>query len=139
MEWGLTLVSSFVVLLLLGPLALLAGGVLGFVVLGHLVPTGPAIARTAFDCPFAKRRVTAEFLSWAGSDYPTDVDACSAFPDPRRVRCPKACLHLAETHWVPSPMVARFALIAGGVSHRNGPTPVTPGPESPPARWADAA
>lgn len=120
MEWGLTLVSSFVVLLLVGPLALFAGGVLTFVVLGHLIPAGPAVGRTSFDCPFSRRHVTAEFVSRAGWRWPVDVSACSAFRDPRRVRCGKACLAQAETHWAPSPMAPRFALIAGGVSYRNG-------------------
>ncbi len=118
MAWGITLVSSFTVLLLLGPLALLAGGIVALVVLGHSLPVSPTVARSSFVCPFSKRRVTAEFLSWPRSDRPTDVLSCTAFGDPHRIRCHKGCLGLAETGWAPSPMVPRFALIAGGVTHR---------------------
>lgn len=126
MEWGITLVSSFTVLLIVGPLVLLAGGILALLILGHSLPVSPTVARTSFDCPFSKRRVTAEFLSWPGSDQPADVLSCTAFRDPHRIRCKKACLGLAETGWAPSPMVPRFALIAGGVTHRPPVAPPAP-------------
>ena len=119
MEWVLTLTSGIVVLCLLGPLVILLGGLMLFGLLGHVVRSGPGVWRTAFDCPFSKRRASVEFLGEASSDHPTDVLSCSVFaPKPYHIRCEKACLGLAETRCALSPMMPRYALLSGGVAYR---------------------
>ncbi len=130
MEWVLTLTSSFVVLLLLAPLAVLLGGFMLFGLVGHVLSPGPMVSRTAFDCPFSKRRASVEFLSEPGSDRPTGVLSCSVFaPKPYHVRCQKGCLGLAETGWALSPMMPRYALLSGGLAYRATPPPE--GPDTP--------
>ena len=42
----------------------------------------------------------------------------SRFSDPEHVTCEKKCLEMVETHAEPSPMVARFALLADGEANR---------------------
>jgi hypothetical protein len=141
MEWGLTVLSGFVVLLLLGPLVVAVSVILALVMLGHALPASPWLARAAFACPFSKRRVGVVFQNWPGAQRPDDVLSCSVFNDARGIRCKKQCLALAETRWQPSPMVPRFALIAGGVVGRNGSPAVSPGSPaaSPPRRWFPSA
>jgi hypothetical protein len=118
MEWMLTLTSGAVVLLLLGPMVMLLGGLMLFGLVGHLFK-GPGVFRTAFDCPFSKQRASVEFLGGSTSDHPADVLSCSVFaPKPYHVRCEKACLGLAETRGVLSPMMPRYALLADGVAYR---------------------
>jgi len=119
MEWVLTLMSSFVVLCLLGPLVMLLGGLMLFGLLGHVVRSGPGLWRTTFDCPFSKKQASVEFFGEAGADHPTDVLSCSVFaPKPYHVRCEKACLDLTETRCAFSPMMPRYALLSGGVAYR---------------------
>ena len=119
MEWVLTLTSSFVVLCLLGPLVALLGGLMLFGLAGHLVHSGPSVWRTAFVCPFSKKRASVEFLGEPTSDHPSDVLSCSVFaPKPYHIRCDKACLGLSETRSVLSPMMPRYALLSGGVAYR---------------------
>jgi len=85
--------------------------------------SGSALSRTGFYCPFTKQRVTAEFLTEAGSDQPSDVLSCSAFAKPYHVRCRKACLDLAETHSVSTALLPRYSLIAGGTAYRVAASP----------------
>jgi hypothetical protein len=118
MEWVLTLTSGVVVLLLLGPLAMLLGGLVLFGLVGHVL-RGPGVYRAAFDCPFSKQRASVEFLGETASDHPADVLSCSVFaPKPYHVRCEKGCLGLAETRGALSPMMPRYALLADGVAYR---------------------
>ena len=79
MEWVLTLTSSVVVLCLLGPLVILLGGLMVFGLVGHVVRSGPAVWRTAFDCPFSNQRARVEFLGESTSEQPRDVLSCSVF------------------------------------------------------------
>lgn len=118
MDWMLSLASSFVVLLLLLPLAV---GLLLVIALGigFLVPASETGSRASFDCPFSKRRATVEFLISPESDRPLDVLSCSVFSKPYHIRCKKGCLAMAVPGWLPSPMMPRFALLAdGGISYR---------------------
>lgn len=117
MEWLGTMVASVVVLLLLGPVVVLVGSLALMWVGSQLVPVGPTLSRASFDCPFSRRRVSAEFLTEAGADHPGDVTACSAFAD-GHPRCRKGCLELATATTVASPLTPRFALIADGVAYR---------------------
>ncbi len=118
---------SFVVLLLLAPLAGLLGGLVLFGLVGHVLSPGAMVSRTAFDCPFSERRASVEFLSEPGSDRPTGVLSCSVFaPKPYHVRCEKGCLGLAETGWALSPMMPRYALLSGGLAYRATPPPERP-------------
>jgi len=121
MEWIVTIAtvtSSALVLLVLSALVVLLASVLLVAVVGPLLTASPMIGRTRFVCPFSKRTVNAEFMSWPGAEGPADVCACSAFRDPRKVTCHKGCLELARTGAVSSPMMPRFALIAGGTAYR---------------------
>ena len=131
MEWVLALTSGFVVPLLLGPLAVLLGALMLFGVIGHVL-SGPTVSRTAFDCPFSKRRATVEFLIPPGAGQPSDVLSCSVFSEPYHVRCHKGCLAMAETGWMPSPMMPRYALLADGLSYRPVGPPDGPAPKGPP-------
>lgn len=102
-------------------LALVLAPVLLFfllVALAHLMPAPSTVARASFTCPLSRRRVNVAFLTTPGADQPVDVVSCSAFPDPERVRCAKGCLGWARSAWNASPMVARYALLAGGESYR---------------------
>jgi hypothetical protein len=114
MEW---LGASMVVLLLLGPVVVLAGSVMLMWLGSQLVPAGPTLSRASFDCTFSRKRVSAEFLTEAGADHPADVTRCSAFAD-GHPHCRKGCLELAAAATVASPLTPRFALIADGVAYR---------------------
>jgi hypothetical protein len=129
MDWVLTLMSSVVVMLLVVPLVVLVGGILLVWAIGHILLGSPIRSRAVFDCPFAKQRASVEFLSLPGAGQPSDVLACSVFPKPDHVRCGKACLKLAESGWMPSPMMPRYALLADGVSYRPVRAPGDPAPE----------
>jgi hypothetical protein len=118
MDWGGAVLGSLVVLLLLGPLAVMVAGALLLAVVAQFLPASPSLSRTSFECPFSRRRVTAAFLSRPGSDHPDDVLSCSVFKDPEQIRCKKACLELAHTASLGTPMVPRFSLVAGGVAYR---------------------
>ena len=117
MEWGGTMVAGMVVLFLVGPVVVLVGSVMLMWVGSQFVPPGPTVSRASFDCPFSRRRVSAEFLSEPEAEHPGDVTACSAFAD-GHPRCRKGCLELAGTATVASPLTPRFALIADGVAYR---------------------
>jgi len=118
MEWVGALMASLVVLLLLGPLFVMVAGALALTLFAQFLPASPTVSRSSFECPFSRRSVTAAFLSWPGVDHPDDVVSCSAFADPGRIRCKKACLAMAHTASVGTPVVPRFSLIADGVAYR---------------------
>ncbi len=121
MEWAGAVVGSVVLLAFVGSLALLVVWLLAAALLPQFLPVSPTVARTSFECPFSSERgrwVTAEFLIWPGEERPGDVQSCSAFSEPRRIRCKKACVELAQTGSISSPMVPRFSLVAGGVAYR---------------------
>lgn len=88
-----------------------------------LFPDSPVRSRTYFFCPFKKRSVTADFLTEAGRDHPSDVVSCSGFAQPQRVTCKKACLELAGTRTVSTTLLPRFSLIAGGTAYRAAASP----------------
>lgn len=98
------------------------------VALAHLMPSPPVVARASFVCPVTRRRVNAAFLTMEGTSRPVDIVACSAFPNPERVRCAKACLAAASTMWTPSPMTARYALLAGCESYRGSAPEIAASP-----------
>lgn len=111
MEWLLKVAVTVVVLTPIVLFFLL-------VALAHLMPSPPVIARTSFICPVTRRRVNAAFLTTEPATHPVDIVSCSAFSTPERVRCAKACLDAASAVWTPSPMTARYALLAGGEANR---------------------
>jgi hypothetical protein len=116
MEWVLGLVSLLLFLLVAGPIAIYLGAIV--LLWASSLFAGPAPLRAGFYCPFTKRRVTADFLTESGSDRPSDVLSCSAFPNPHDVRCKKGCLALATTRSVSAPLLPRYSLIAGGTAYR---------------------
>ena len=117
MDWIITFLTGFAVLVLVSPLLMLGVTVFILAPLAHLAPRPTMIARSTFDCPFSKRRVNVEFLTSPDAARPTDVHACSMFTD-GHVICKKGCRNLAVAAWAPSPAVPRFALIAGGTVYR---------------------
>jgi len=118
MEWVLAVAAGGGLLLLLAPLVLIFGGLILLGLFGHVLPGGGAVSRVSFDCPFSKRRVTAEFLTAPGTEEPADVLSCTAFAKPYHVRCKKGCLELVQAGWAASPMMPRYALLSGGVAVR---------------------
>jgi hypothetical protein len=135
MEWVPPLVLLLGVLIVVVPVGVYLGAVALLWATG-LFSKGFARSRVRFFCPFKKRSVSADFLTGAGSDRPSDVLSCSAFAEPDRVGCAKACLGLAETHSVSTSLLPRYSLIAGGTAYRvagsgglreGGPVPDTAG------------
>lgn len=118
MEWVGSLMAAAVVLVLVGPMALLVLGMLAWTLVGLFLPVGPTVSRATFACPFSRRSVTAEFLTPSGQERPVDVLSCSAFRDPQAIRCKKKCLALASLHAVSQAMLPRWSLVAGGVAYR---------------------
>lgn len=117
MDWIISVVAGAVLLVLLLPILMLGLTVFVLAPLAHLARRPAMIGRSTFDCPFTKRRVSVEFLTPPDSVRPTEVQACSMFPD-GRIGCGKGCRDLSETAWVPSPATPRFALIAGDTAYR---------------------
>ena len=111
----MSLVSTMVVVLLVGPLLLI--GVAGFLVLAAaLFPRSPRRIRETFRCPWSHRVVTADFLVPEGAAHPSDVASCSAFSNPEKVVCTKPCRELAEVRWgLSRAAFPRWALIADGL------------------------
>lgn len=121
----LELLGAMVVVLLVGPLVVIAGaGVL--LLLTAVCPGGPYRARTRFRCPWTRRVVRAEFLMRAGAAHPSDVGACTAFRNPERITCTKPCRELADVRWTaPRGIFPGWALTAGGpVMWEEARTPV---------------
>lgn len=119
METVQAVLAGIALVVLLSPLIMLLLTFFVLVPLALLAPPLSTIGRATFDCPLSKRRVHAAFANAAGSAKPNDVLECSAFPDPGDVRCKKECLNGAETHWTPSPMTPRYALLADGAAYRD--------------------
>jgi hypothetical protein len=119
MEWMGALMGVLVLVVFVGPFVALIAGLAGIAFFAQFLPASSMVASTTFDCPFSKRRVAADFVSWPGADRPADVIACSAFGEPRQIRCKKECLELASVGSVSTPMQPRFSLVAGGVAYRH--------------------
>ena len=117
MDWLITVLVGFILVIALAPIAMLALTVFVLVPLAHLMPKPTMLARTSFDCPVTKRRVSATFVASPGSDRPQEVAACSRFGD-GRVTCAKACLEPAMVGWLPSPMVPPYCLLSGDTANR---------------------
>jgi hypothetical protein len=123
MEWiGIVapVLGFLALLVLLAPLLLLL--LLGVIVLplAHLLRAPLTLARVSFDCSFRRQRANVTFLTAPGREAPLDVVACSIYGD-GPVGCQKPCLPLATAQATPSPMVARFALLADGAAYRDAP------------------
>jgi hypothetical protein len=117
MDWLISVVTALALLLLFSPLLMLGVTVFVLAPLAHLAGRPAMIGRRTFECPFSRRRATVEFLTSPEATRPSDVRACSVFPD-GRIRCEKGCRDLSETTWAPSPAVPRYALIAGDTAYR---------------------
>ena len=117
MDWVISVVAGAVLLVLFSPLLMLGLTVFVLAPLAHLARRPAMVGRSTFDCPFTKRRVSVEFLTSPDSVRPTEVRACSMFPD-GRIGCDRDCCDLSETAWAPSPVTPRFALIAGDTAYR---------------------
>ncbi len=117
MDWLIMIFAAVVLAVVLAPLGMLLLTFFVLVPLAHLVPQPSALARTTLTCPVSKRTVNATFVTSPSAERPTDVVQCSLFAD-GRVRCAKGCLALGEVSWAPSPMAARFALLADGAASR---------------------
>jgi hypothetical protein len=117
MNWIISVVTGAVLLVLLAPILMLGLTVFVLAPLAHLARRPAMVGRSTFDCPFSQRRVRVEFLTSPDSVRPTEVRACSMFPD-GRIGCGKGCRDLAETAWTPSAATPRFALIAGDTTYR---------------------
>ena len=117
MEWVLPVLLVLGVLIVVVPVGVYFGAV-ALLWVTSLVSEGSRLSRAGFFCPFRKQRVTADFVTVAGSDRPSDVLSCSAFETPDHIRCQKSCLRLAETHSVSATLLPRYSLIAGGTAYR---------------------
>jgi hypothetical protein len=62
--------------------------------------------------------VTVEFLNRPGAERPQAVLSCSIVQDARGIRCKRGCLGLADAAWTASPIMPRYALLAGSVAAR---------------------
>jgi len=116
-DWLATIVTGLGLLILFAPVLMLLLTFFVLVPLAHLVPHPEMIARTSFVCPSSTKAVDVEFLTSTRSSAPADVVSCSLFAD-GVVRCKKGCLGFAESLWERRPVVARYALLAGGEAYR---------------------
>ena len=108
------LLAWMVVLLLVGPPLVFAIGAV-LILVAAILPSAPRRLRETFCCPWAGRVVTADFLVPEGAPHPTEVVSCTAFRDPKRVRCGSACRAIADVQWgVSRGVFPRWALTAGG-------------------------
>lgn len=123
MEWVPPLLILLGVLIVGVPVAVYFGAGALLWALSLVSDGSAARSRIRFFCPVKKRPVTADFLTEAGSDHPSNVLSCSAFAEPARVRCEKACLGFAETHSVSTALLPRYSLIAGGTAYRAAASP----------------
>ena len=117
MEWPIMIFSGVMLVVVVAPVAMLLLTFFVLVPLAHLMPQPSTLARTTLTCPVSKRTVNATFVTSPAAEPPTDVVQCSLFAD-GRVRCAKGCLALATVSWAPSPITARFALLADGTAPR---------------------
>lgn len=118
----LNLLGLMVVVLLIGPLLLIAvGGLL--LLTAALLRGSPRRLRETFRCPWTKRVVTADFLVPEGAAHPSEVASCTAFREREQVTCEKPCLELAELGWgLARAVFPRWALTAGGLITWRSPT-----------------
>ena len=117
MDWLIMIFAGAVLVVVVAPVAMLLLTFFVLVPLAHLMPQPSTLARTTLTCPVSKRTVNATFVTSPAAERPTDVVQCSLFAD-GRVRCGKGCLLHATVGWAPSPMAARFALLADGAALR---------------------
>jgi hypothetical protein len=117
MDWGISLLTGLVLLVLFSPILMLGLTVFVLAPLAHLARRPAMISRSTFDCPFARRRVSVEFLTSPDALRPAEVRACSMFPD-GRIACEQGCCDPSEATWAPSLATPRFALIAGDTTYR---------------------
>lgn len=117
----LKLLASMVVLLLIGPLVLLA--VVGLLLLSTALSRAPRRVRETFWCPVKRRMVTADFLVREGAPHPSDVVWCTAFADPEHITCKKRCLEFTDVlRGLSRGVFPRWALISGGTVTWRRPT-----------------
>jgi hypothetical protein len=102
MEWVLPVLLVLGVLIVAVPVGVYFGAV-GLLWASSLFSGSSALSRVGFYCPFRKQRVTADFVTGAGEERPSDV---------------LSCLGLAETHAVSTALLPRYSLIAGGTAYR---------------------
>jgi hypothetical protein len=116
----MALVGTVVVILLVGPLLVIAAaGLMLFA--AAILPLSPRRVRETFECPVIGKVVTADFLVPEGAAHPSEVASCTAFRNPEQVRCKRDCRELADVRWGLSRAVfPRWALTADGtVTGRN--------------------
>lgn len=111
----LALMASAVVLLVFGPLLLIAvAGLL--LVIAAIFPSSGRRLRETFRCPWTRRVVTVDFLVLEGAAHPSGVASCTAFRSPERLTCKKGCQEFADVRWGQSRGVfPRWALTADGM------------------------
>ena len=114
MEWMGSVLPVIGLLIVVSPLIMLLLTVFLLMPLALLASPAPTLSRASFNCPFSKRRANVAFLNSPDAGQPTDVLTCSVFSDARGIRCAKGCLELATTRPTPSPVFARYALLADG-------------------------
>ena len=121
------LLGWMVVLLLVGPpLVILAGVALTLV--AAVLPDTRRVRET-FRCPWTDRLVRVDFLVREGAPHPSEVACCTAFRDPTRVSCKKACRGIADVRWgLSRGLFPRWALTAGGPVAWTGATRVAAAP-----------
>jgi hypothetical protein len=117
----MNVLAALVVVLVFGPPLIIVPAILGLLAVGMFFHDGPRRVRKTFVCPVRGQRVSADFLVPVGDDRPSSVLSCTAFINPARVTCAKACRDVAEVHWTPP--VGVFARWALGPSVDEGPAP----------------
>ena len=117
MDWLIMIFAGVMLVVVVAPVGMLLLTFFVLVPLAHLMPQPSTLARTTLRCPVSKRTVNATFVTSPAAERPTDVVQCLLFAD-GRVRCGKGCLLHAAVGWAPSPMAARFALLADGGAPR---------------------
>jgi hypothetical protein len=119
--------AAVVVVLVFGPPLIIVPAILGLLAIGMFSHDGPRRVRKTLVCPVRGQRISADFLVPVGDDRPSSVLSCTAFINPARVTCAKACRDVAEVHWTPPVGVfARWALTSDrvmGPSGAEGPAP----------------
>jgi hypothetical protein len=107
--------GAVTLLLVAGPVLAIVG--IGLLMLAGLLPDASRRLRQTFYCPWRRQDVTADFLVTEGADHPTDLAACSAFAEPKRITCGKRCREIAEVRWEPTRAIfPSWALTAGGAT-----------------------
>ena len=63
MDWLITVLVGVILVIGLAPIAMLLLTFFVLIPLAHLMPRSTMLARTSFDCPVLKRRVSATFVT----------------------------------------------------------------------------